>query len=818
MNDAVVVTGMGVLAACGDGLAAVVTNVLAGRSGIGPLRSFDTAGMKMQYAGEVQEFDPYHYLPPLRVRNIDRASQLALVAAGDALRQAGLFPPGDTVIGVAVGVSGASQYQNWPVPLSRTCPVNRRIALYHSRIAPYFQATVLAGQYGLHGPQGTFSSASVGSALALGWALEVLRADKAEAMLAGGGEIQTLLNALGMDVLELAAADPCSPFSGAPGMTFGDGAAFVVLEPLAHARRRHASILGELVAYGVSADAYDAIANDPSGKGLSRAMTKALMKAGLEPADIGWIRASGTGHREQDIAEATAISMVFAAGQIPPVTSTEPFFGHVNGVSPILGLVTALGCEHRGVLPAIPGRQIPRAGCKLPLVEPGQPSPGGDFLLNAVAFGGNNATLVSGRYQPGRKRRRDAAAEPVITGMGVVSPFGCGYQPLLLGLRTGACGIGAIERFPLAPEIARRAGLVVDFQPLKLLPQLDLRRRERLVQYAMTAVGLALKDAGWNHRVAEPERIGLIVGLTRGPAGAYEHFLSRALRGEFDATTGRLLLKMGRFAVASELAHAFGLQGYCATVSHGLNGGLHTLVQGFEVLRQSADLDALLVVGADELSALYLRLFAALRLLLEPSQEGDERPAPYNPAAQGTVLGEGAVALLLERPTSAQARGARSYARLAGYGLTADALPRGGLDPSGRWLEQAIRLALQEAALAPTTLDLAVGHGCGWPAYDLREASALARILTGQPVCCVTGNTGLAESAGGLLSVTAALLGMQHGEAYPLAGDNPAAASLHFVTGAPQPGDYRHALVAGSTERGVNAAIVITRTDGAKDD
>ena len=811
----VVVTGMGIVSASGCDTATVADHLLAGQAGIGLLRAFDTTGMKARYAAEASDFEPDPDVTPGRARRIDRASQMALTAADQALRQAGLRPVGNRVVGIALGVSGAVQYQNMPVPWSRTHLVSRYMALYQSRNNPYFQTSLIARRHGLHGPQSTFSAASLGGALALGYALDLLRAGKADAMLAGGGEIQTLLNALGMESLDLVAADPCTPFSGGPGMTFGEGAAFLLLETEAHACQRDATILGELAAYGVSADAYHDLTNDPAGNGLRRAMRKALANAGLEPRDIAWIRASGTGHREQDAAESLAISGIFGEGAAPPVTSTEPYFGHVNGVSPVLGMVAALVCQNRGHVPIIPNLGTPRAGCGLPLLgSAGNTDLGpGDFLLNAVAFGGNNAALVGGIYPITRSLPRAAEARIAITGIGVVSPLGHGRQPFLGGLRAGRRGIAEIDRFATAPGGVKRAGLVPDFRLKALLPQVDPRRRERLTQYALGAAALALQDAEIGPRDSIADRRGLIVGLARGPMGPYERFFESVLRGEFDASTAHLMLRMGRFSVASELAHVFDLQGYCATVSHGVTSGLHALAQAVEILRRHADLDALLVVAADEVSSLSLRLFDALGVLARPDSSGEERASPYDPRASGAILGEGAAALLLEKETRARERSARIYGRVTGYGLTADAVvEQGGLELSGQWLERAIRLALQEAAVNPADLDWVVAHGCGWPAYDAREIRALTQVLDEQPVSSVVGNIGLAESAGGLFSVAAALWGMAGDEAYPIAGDGQPPDSLNFVLGAPRPGDYRQCLLLGSTERGANAALVVSRT------
>jgi 3-oxoacyl-(acyl-carrier-protein) synthase len=145
--------------------------------------------------------------------------------------------------------------------------------------------------------------------------------------------------------------------------------------------------------------------------------------------------------------------------------------------------------------------------------------------------------------------------------------------------------------------------------------------------------------------------------------------------------------------------------------------------------------------------------------------------------------------------------------------MTSDALSYGETDLQGRWLERAIDLALQESGIASTDLDIVYGHGRGLPAYDAREKRVLTNLLKGRPtaVSCVLGNTGVTEAASALYSVAAALLGLDYGEAYPVATPGTLPSELAFVRGAVRPGPYRHALLIGSTEHGNNAAVVVTK-------
>jgi 3-oxoacyl-(acyl-carrier-protein) synthase len=311
-----------------------------------------------------------------------------------------------------------------------------------------------------------------------------------------------------------------------------------------------------------------------------------------------------------------------------------------------------------------------------------------------------------------------------------------------------------------------------------------------------------------------PERIGVSAALSRGPVTSNEKFYQSLVTSGRTPATGRLMLRMGRFVVATQLAHLFRWQGSCSTLSEGVTAGLHALVHAFELLRQNDGHDAVVVVAADEIGGLFFRLLDRLGVLAEIGRHG-EALCPYDPEATGMVLGEGAAALVLERASSAAGRGATALAEVAGYSLAADGGSHSYFEPepTGRQLERAIRLALEEAGIGPEELDVVYGHGRGIPAQDQREAQALGRVLAGRPVPvgCVLGHTGVAEAASGLFSVAAAVLGMARSEVYPVAsGGELLAGGLAYVRGGPLAGSYRRALVAGSTENGNNAAVVLT--------
>jgi 3-oxoacyl-[acyl-carrier-protein] synthase II len=527
----------------------------------------------------------------------------------------------------------------------------------------------------------------------------------------------------------------------------------------------------------------------------SSQLASALMQnARMDPSQIGWIRSCGTGARDLDAAEAIALNAVFADVP-PPVTSTEPYFSHVNGVSPLLGLAAVLVAFATGRAPHMPTNLAQaatklRPGLALTLMSPGT-LPAGDCLLTATAFGGTNGAVIvrrAGRRAPSMNRQNDS--EIVIAGMGAVSPMGA-REGLLQGLAQPARpGEGSFH--------------VEDAWLKPCRPGLNMARRERLVRMALLAVSEALDNAGVD--VGRSERYGLLVGLSRGPVAAYERFFKHTLRGRFDASTGRALLRTGRFSVASEISYSFGIQGYSGAMAPGVHGGVQLLAHGAELLRATSDLDGLVVIAADEWTDWLGRMYAQLGLL------GDG--AAYDGRATGCVGGEGAAAILLVRRTLGDDR--PGWARIAGTGFAGDTTTRP--DCRGRPFQRAIATALTRAGRPPADIDFAIGQGCGWPAYDAREIAGLAPICANAPLTSVLPHTGLAESAGGLFAAIAAAAALC-GRPLPTIRDKAAerrpipGVHVRLVNCDEAVGDFRHGLLIGSSERGAHAAVVMSRMD-----
>jgi len=412
MERRVVVTGLGAITPAGNDVRSSWEAALAGRSGIRRISRFDPSPFKTQIAGEIPNFDPTRYMDRKDARRLDRVIQLAVNAAGEAVQDAGLKVEsldGDRCgVVVGSGIGGIGSVLEQRQVLETQGP---------ARISPFFVPSCLADmsagyisiQYGFRGPNMCVVTACATGNNCIGEALEIIRRNKADLILAGGVEAGILpLTIAGFDQMGAMATDsndnPCGavrPFDRRrAGFIMGEGGSVLVLEELEHARRRGARIYAELAGYGACADAYHIAAPEPSGRGAIRAMQLALEDAGLPPAEIDYINAHGTGTPLNDAVESAAIRAVFGAhADQLTVTSTKPVTGHLLGAAGAVEAVFTVLALVEGIIPPTLNYEEPDPLCDLDYA-PGAPRAKqmAAAMSNSFGFGGHNATLVFRRY------------------------------------------------------------------------------------------------------------------------------------------------------------------------------------------------------------------------------------------------------------------------------------------------------------------------------------------------------------------------------------------------------------------------------------
>ncbi|MFQ5972198.1 MAG: beta-ketoacyl-[acyl-carrier-protein] synthase family protein [Alphaproteobacteria bacterium] len=395
----VAVTGLGAVSACGNDAAALWGAVHDGRSGIGPIAGFDTADLRIRIAGEVKGFDPETHFDPAHAAVMDRFAQFGVVAARAAISDAGLAfderarARTATVIGTAVGGQHAQETNYLRLYGKKSSRVHPFVV---PRIMANSAASHITMEFGFTGPAFAVTSACASAAHAIGQGLYLLRAGIAEVAICGGAESCITLGGIkSWEALRVLADDTCRPFSrDRRGLVLAEGAAVLVLEPLERARARGARIHAELAGFGMSADATDLVR--PSAKGAAQAILAALCDARLEPREVDYVNAHGTGTKTNDVTETRALRRAFGHhAKRLAVSSTKAVHGHALGAAPALEAVATILALRQGVAPPTANFTEPDPECDLDFVREGPRAMNMNIAIsNAFAFGGLNAVLV----------------------------------------------------------------------------------------------------------------------------------------------------------------------------------------------------------------------------------------------------------------------------------------------------------------------------------------------------------------------------------------------------------------------------------------
>jgi len=405
-NKRIVITGLGTLNAVANNIPDFVCALRTGVCGIKPIDLFDTEGFRCRNGGQVKNFVPRAYIPAaFTLKRMSRADQLSFAATLEALRDAGLYPLPQELqeeIGVAIGggSGGLFEAENFYSYFLKKSGKKGRF----SQLASVFCASSadrIASALGLTGPKATFMTACSAGATAIGYARDLIMNGQAEAMIAGGVEPMCRITYAAFNALKSLDPDVCCPFDKERlGLSLGEASAIMILEPLQTALNRGAKIYGEVLGYGITCDSFHMTAPDEKASGAVRSMRAALGDSGLSIEDIDYINAHGTATPVNDVTETRAIKEVFGARAYAiPVSSTKSMTAHTLGAAGALeGVVSALALHHEFIPPTINLRHADPE-CDLDYVTAGSRSALlRTVLSNSFAFGGNNTTVIFGRY------------------------------------------------------------------------------------------------------------------------------------------------------------------------------------------------------------------------------------------------------------------------------------------------------------------------------------------------------------------------------------------------------------------------------------
>ena len=394
LDTRIAVTGMGIICSIGRNKEEVWKSIRESRSAIGKLTRFPGETFPTDIAAEVEaDIDPLLPIGKREAKRYSRTDLLAVIAAGEAIKQAGAIPLERTIVstGTSTGglLEGESYYFQTLVQGRRRAAASR--VLQQPTSGP---SDAVARAFKLGGGVVSNATACASAGAALGMAADYLRSRHVDAAIAGGSDALCRLTYSGFNVLQAVDPEPCAPFSSTrKGITLGEGAAYLVLERWDDAVARGATILAELSGYGASCDAHHPTAPAEDGRGAEAAMRAALAEGSMTADDVDYINAHGTGTLLNDSAETRAI--VAAVGTDTPVSSSKSFFGHTLGASGgIEAVVTVLALLDQLAPPTL-RLNTSAADCTLDYVpHTPRPMPMSNVLSNTFGFGGSNVSLL----------------------------------------------------------------------------------------------------------------------------------------------------------------------------------------------------------------------------------------------------------------------------------------------------------------------------------------------------------------------------------------------------------------------------------------
>lgn len=774
-NQRIVVTGIGIYAPqCAD--ASEFAELLrSGKTGIQEHR--DVLEDKSVWAGIISDHSDSTAEAPKQLASFDRTAQMGWVAAKQAIddSQFNLAENSDRVA-LTLGTShgGRSQFDQFVLNnCTAECDdVPRKLLV---TAAHYQQTAAVASMLNIHGPTATLSNACSSSGAAIAYGVELLRSGKCDLAVTGGADGFSRLTFAGFSALGAVADGPCAPFSEPVGLSLGDGAGFVVLETLESARRRDAKIYAELWGYGLSWDAYHITAPEPSGEGMNRAIKMAVERSDIAPSEIDYVNVHGTGTRSNDLAETVGLLRYFGDNP-PPVSATKSQTGHMLGASSAVGVISCILGMNDGWLPPTANYTTQRSGCELDAIpNKARPADWSCFMAQSAAFAGANAVVIGGKVRETSPTKTDAATdELVITGVGIVSPLGCGFETFADAVNNSTSGIADITEFDVQHCRKKTAGMVRDFKPRKIMPSLKLRRVDRVAAFATISASLALKHADcWP--LESPDRLGLVVGVCRGASTSYEKYLASVEGSQWHKASAVYFPNLVMSSVGGQVSASLGIQGITSSLVGGTAAGLQAFIHATELFRRNANQDRCIVLASDELAPFYYRLL-------------DRRDEQDQPNSAPLPLGEGSAAFVIERASAASARGAKVLATIRGTGLSSDGADAVSArsapgDANPVWLTRAYQAAITEAQLQAADIGRVYTSLQGRTHHDTRETTAICDAVGDVPQHCVNELTGVAEASSSLFNLAAAI--------------------------ATKPDDSENVLLSATGDDGANASVVL---------
>ena len=704
-----VVTGLGTINAIGNNVNEAWTNALASVTGIKNTTTVDTKDCYATLAAEVS----CDTLDEIKgTKDMDRSSKLAIKAVMEALGDAKLGDFNDNtrvsvIFGSCVGgaVSIDHYYRNDKVTEDI---VKMPISAIAANVAHYIHAG---------GVVTNIANACAAGTISIAYACDLIRAGKADVVIAGGSDAFASVPYAGFLALHALDSNPCSPFNKCSGITLGEGSGAVIVESYSHAKARGAHMYCEVLGSGVSSDAHHITAPREDGEGQMNAINWALKTSGVEKNEIGYINAHGTGTAKNDNAEFLSLHTIFDnENDNLSVSSTKAMVGHCLGAAGAIEAVFAIKALTNNVVPATLGydaedleRLKEKAGAIDFVPNKSHEKELETVMSNSFAFGGNNASIIFSK-KDGSVNTKNDCGKVYVTGLGIVTPYGSGVDNYVAKVNEN-----------VKPEVNSLHSEVTidDYVEYGLKPL--FRKHDNLSRIQVVSGMQALKNAGITVTDANATSIGIVEGSSEGALGTCLEFTENIVEKGCANGSAFKFPNTVYNAAGGYLSICSGIKGYNVTVTNGSQSGLQAVAYATNIIRQGKE-TYVLASGTDENISGIEEVYTKLGVV-----SGDVA-MPFD-NKNGFTLSDGSITVVLENDKNAVERGAKKYAEVVGYGMATKAVEFGHVSGSDLALDEAIKLALEDANMTVDDIDTVAGFACGLKAIDDIEVNALNRVF-----------------------------------------------------------------------------------------
>jgi 3-oxoacyl-[acyl-carrier-protein] synthase II len=712
MKNRCVITGLGTINAIGNNVEESWKNALASVSGIKNTKTVDTKDCYATLAAEVK-CDNLDNLEG--TENMDRSSKLAIKAVTEALDDAKLGKFNDDtrvseIFGSCVGgaVSIDHYYRNEKV-------ASDIVKMPISPIAANIAGYVKAG-----GVVTNIANACAAGSISIAYACDLIRAGKADIVIAGGSDAFASVPYAGFLALHALDSNPCSPFKKCSGITLGEGSGAVIVESYEHAKARNAKMYCEVLGSGVSSDAHHITAPREDGEGQMSAINWALETSGVAKNEIGYNNAHGTGTAKTttyDNAEFLSLHTIFDGNNDNlSVSSTKAMVGHCLGAAGAIEAVFAIKALTNNVVPATVGydkddleRLKEKAGAIDFVPNNSHEKDLETVMYNSFAFGGNNASIIFSK-KDGNVTTKNDNGKVYVTGLGIVTPYGSGVENYK----------AKIEENVVPTEASLHSEVTVDDYVEYGLKAL-YRKHDNLSRIQVVSGKQALKNAGITVTDTNATSIGIVEGSSEGALGTCLEFTENIVEKGCANGSAFKFPNTVYNAAGGYLSICSGVKGYNVTVTNVCQSGLQAVAYATNIIRQGKE-TYVLASGTDENIEGIYEVYNKLGVL------ANEVAMPFD-KKNGFTLSVGSITLVLENDKNAIARGAKKYAEVLGYGLATKAVEFGKITGSDLGLDEAIKLALKDANLTIDDIDTVSGFACGLKAIDDIKINSLKRVF-----------------------------------------------------------------------------------------